>query len=278
MNSSDLNSVACFISTPMRIPYMLYNITNMLLLTLFISILYAACHQTSSFTHSDMFTFHMAAIELIGVVSSAMRFYGVLTEDVSIITIGNMLFFFIWYGQVFLHMLTCMDRYLAVVHPVTYMGLKQKQGLRNITIAGVWLICILQSMFAKYNLYSIFMDIGILCLALIVVTVCSLLILCALIGPMKGSKRRNGVNQSKRRAFHTILVILLMLFLKFIMGLMVSVLLSVFRGFNIYYCVVIVMEAILGLPSSLVLPLLFLHKTWPPKFFCCTTSANQQQT
>ncbi|KAI3376422.1 hypothetical protein L3Q82_016443 [Scortum barcoo] len=64
-------------------------------------------------SHSDFFTLHMAALELISELGSAF------------------------------HILTCVERYLAVVHPVTYLGLKQSGGIRirNISTGCVWLLC-----------------------------------------------------------------------------------------------------------------------------------------
>ncbi|TNN38146.1 hypothetical protein EYF80_051684 [Liparis tanakae] len=56
----------------------------------------------TTMSHSDVFTFHMVVVEL------------------------------------FFHTLTCVERYLAVVHPVTYLGLKKGKGirLRNISIGS----------------------------------------------------------------------------------------------------------------------------------------------
>ncbi|XP_061767852.1 C-C chemokine receptor type 8-like [Nerophis ophidion] len=267
--SSQMDYSSCFINSPMRPVLMLNHFTNVFLLPLFIFILYAAFGQTSSFTHSDMFTFHMAAIELIGVAASVMQVHAMLAKLPHMIILGSKFFYLTWFGQVFFHALTCVDRYLAVVHPVTYLGLRQSQGvrLRNIIIAGVWLFCILQAIVLKHGMFAIIVDNIILCSALIVVAFCSLSVLYSLIGPGRGSKCRNKINQSKRRAFLTIVVILGVLFLRLICSQTVKLVSIVVYPFNFTHCVLIGIETITGLPSSLVLPLLFLHKTWPVP--CC---------
>lgn len=46
-------------------------------------------------------------------------------------------------GQTLFHLLTCVERYLAVVYPITYLSLRKAQWvrIRNVTIICVWLMC-----------------------------------------------------------------------------------------------------------------------------------------
>ncbi|KAK2863416.1 hypothetical protein Q5P01_002949 [Channa striata] len=132
--------------------------------------------------------------------------------------VGLNVFFIIFLGQIMFHVLTCVERYLAVVHPITYRGLKRS-------------------------------------------------------GPGEVGKDRERVDQSKQRAFYTIMSIMGVLWLLF-----VGVLVCVWLGFTAtplmsyrVRCVEMISAIWFNLPNSLLLPLLFLHRVG--KFtFCCSTA------
>ncbi|CAJ1048238.1 hypothetical protein GBF38_004938 [Xyrichtys novacula] len=120
-------------------------------LPLLISVLYEGYRRwrkqhsgTTSGTasHADVFTYHMVAMELISVCGSCFYCYGESSNHMVVFMVGMYLWFIIVPGQSLFHILTCVERYLAVVHPVTYLRLKQSGGvrIRNITIGCVWLI------------------------------------------------------------------------------------------------------------------------------------------
>ncbi|KAF7644522.1 hypothetical protein LDENG_00220650 [Lucifuga dentata] len=93
------------------------------------------------------------------------------------------------------------------------------------------------------------------CCALI--SYCSLSVLCALIrpGPGEGGGDRERVDQSKLRNHHAITG---MLVLRFGGHLVCSWLMS--SGLSVDVCMLSRLVLWLNLPSSLVLPLLFLHR------------------
>ncbi len=217
-------------------------------------------------SHSDIFTYHMAALDLIWIMGFCFYFCGTYANLSEMIIVALCALFISFYGEASFHLLTCVERYLAVVHPITYMRLRQSDGvrIRNISIRCVWLLC-----FGSMGVMVLYMPnyptIPFFCLlvfSLIVVSFCSLSVLCVLIhpGPGKGDKEKEFVDQSKRRAFHTITAIMAVLWLWFA-GLLVSValnaspLLSASVG-----CVVMTSTGWFNLPSSLVLPLLCLHR------------------
>ncbi|KAI9524359.1 hypothetical protein NQZ68_018096 [Dissostichus eleginoides] len=208
----------CLISRPGSLIFTSFHIaSNLLILPICIFALYLGFQRwrqqssTSSTTsHSDIFTFHMVLMELVDYIGSTLRIYA-------------------WYGRAYFHVLTCVERYLAVVHPVTYLSLKGQRGVR------IRNICIGMS------------------------------VLCVLIRPRPGEQGgdRTIVDQSKRRAFYTIVAILGVLLFRSC-GNMALVVLNVF---NEGICVMVVSESWFTLPSSLVLPLLFLHRAG--KLSCC---------
>ncbi|KAK2863388.1 hypothetical protein Q5P01_002921 [Channa striata] len=205
-------------------------------------------------------------MELSCIVGSIFYFYGYYGEFPSIAKTALYVFNVAFPGEMYFHTLTCVERYLAVVHPITYRRLRQSWGvrIRNISIGCIWLLCF-QWICVKILYNSNFPFIPFFsCLAfsLLVVSFCSFSVLSVLIRPgpgdVGGDDRR--VDRLKHRAFHTVMAILAVLWLWFVgvivcYGLDASSLLSYDDG-----CVVMMLGMWFCLPSSLVLPLLFLHR------------------
>ncbi|KAL3046053.1 hypothetical protein OYC64_004126 [Pagothenia borchgrevinki] len=232
----------CLISRPGSLIFLSFYITiTLLILPICIFVLYLGLQRwrqqssTSSTTsHSDIFTFHMVLIELLGFLGFTLCVYAVYVKNYKMLSVGFVVSFFTWYVQNSFHILTCVERYLAVVHPVTYLNLKGQRGvrIRNICIGCVWLLSFAMSYLPDD--FSLVFDLGLMIFSMIVVSFFSLSVLCILIRPGPGEQGgdRTIVDQSKRRAFFTIVAILGVL-----------------------------------LVSSLVLPLLFLHRVG--KLACC---------
>lgn len=166
-------------------------------------------------------------------------------------------------GQSLFHVLTCVERYVAVVHPITYRSLRHSGGvrIRKISSGCVWLLCftaLAQSKlvcgYTRFILQTCFM---VALLAL--VSFCSVSVLCILIhaGPRKAATDKAGVAQSKRRAFHTITAIMGTLWLRFVGVIFTSFFYNPNQELR---CLVQSSAAWLTMPGSLVLPLLFLHR------------------
>ncbi|CAB1451391.1 unnamed protein product [Pleuronectes platessa] len=121
----DTNSTACITVG------LVFSLTRTVLtLPLSIFVLYLGhqrWRQQRSFTmmsHANVFTFHFAAMELLWPLGLALLISGVCTHDRNMLAVGSMLILTVFYGGGFFHLVTCVDRYLAAVHPMTYLGLK----------------------------------------------------------------------------------------------------------------------------------------------------------
>jgi len=261
----------CVFSKPSSSIFTSFNITNIiLLLPLCIIILYHGVQQwrekrsTSSaatLSHSDCFTYHMITMELIGVTGCICICIGIHRYQSNLLFAGLLLSCLAWQGETFFHVLTCVERYLAVIHPIMYRSLKNERGIRmrNVCIGCVWLLCFAQAALFITEMFFIILDFCLLILAFTIVSFCSFSVLCALInpGPGKQGGDRERVDQLKQRAFLTIVVILGVLVLRFSWGL-ARALIFMFGVSNA--CVVTCCGFWINLPSSLVLPLLFLHR------------------
>ncbi|GLD68574.1 uncharacterized protein AKAME5_001988700 [Lates japonicus] len=218
-------------------------------------------------SNSDFFTYNMAVMELIGVLTDAMNFYSYFTSIHEIFSVTSFLGFYVWYGQMLFPVMTCVDRYVAVVHPITYLRLRQgvRVHIRNISTVCVWLLGFegpgLQFLMEEYSNRIVIASACQMVFFLMAMLFCSLSVLRVLIRPRPGEVggERMRIHQSKQRAFRTIMIITGVLLLKFGGNLVCDVVVSSHISGNLV-CVLSVSRAWFSLPSSLVLPLLFLHR------------------
>lgn len=269
--NSFLNS--CFNATPGSSIFTAFTLTNiLLLLPLSIFILsYGAHHwwkQRSSgpMNPIDVFTYHMVAMELIGISASITCCCGAFVDHPQMLGVGCNMFAIISCMKMFFHILTCVERYVAVVRPMTYMSLSKTGGvtIRNISIGCVWVICsglVALRILLNQNFTMILFFCN-LVLSLIVTSFCSISVLRVLLRPGPGDDvgNKGKVDDIKQRAFVTITAIMSVLLLRFggnlvCMALASSPLLSFTAG-----CVVRMSGIWFCLPSSYVLPLLYLHR------------------
>lgn len=247
-------------------------IKTLLLLPLCVPILYLGSRhwlQQRSFaasSHSDIFCYNMMVVELISLVGWSLFCYGSYVELSWILSPGYYIMLIALPGQILFHCLTCVERYLAVVHPITYLALRNTAGMRirNVGVGCVWLLCFTWTGIAVLY-YPILPFVPFFCIlgfSLIVVSFCSLSVLCVLIrpGPGEGGGNREQVDQLKRRAVVTLTAIMGVLLLHFV-GFVVCFAVRVARLLsNSDGCVLTVCAIWFSLPTSLLLPLLLLHR------------------
>ena len=214
-------------------------------------------------SHSDIFTYHLVTMELMGVLGFIISCCGFFRHDFMTIWAGYYLWSTTWYGEIFFHILTCAERYLAVVHPIIYLSLKGERGVRvrNIIIGCVWLLSIGGSCLVHLAIVSSILNICLSIFSLILISLCNLSVLCVLIHPGPGEQGgdRERVDQSKKRAFYTIMAILGVLLLRFSWNI-------IWIYFDLRgggpQCETSLSDFWLNLPSSLVIPLLFLRREY----------------
>lgn len=275
-----LQIFSCYNSTAGAINITAFTITSILIfLPLYIFVLYLGLQQwqqqssSKAMSHSKYFTFHMVIMELLNVLGSTLICCGIHTDLPQMIMVGIFLLSINLFGQMLFNLLTCVERYLAVVHPITYLRLRKAKGIRirNITIGCVWLLCFaaLGVLYVQDHVSIVVFLFSFTALVIIVVSFCSLSVLCVLIrpGPGEGSRGRQQVDQSKLRAFYTLMAILGVLVLKFMGNIIGSVLYALPQLGVIGRCSLWFSTIWIGLPSTLVLPFLFLQRAG--KLLCC---------
>lgn len=266
--------LSCYTSEPSSSIFSSFLITNICLcLPLSVFIMHHGHQQwqqmgssSSAMSHSDCFIYHMVTMELISVLGCSVSCCGVYMKDLNMLAVGSYLVGFNWVGGILFHVLTCLERYLAVVHPITYLHLRSERGvrIRNVAIGCVWMFCCLGLVLAAFQVFTK-VEICLLVVSLSTVSFCSVSVLWVLIHPSPGekNKRKESIHQSKQKASNTIAAILGVLLVKFVFNIIWQVLVLT-QGTNT--CVILACCSWFNVPSNLVLPLLFLNRAG--KFMC----------
>lgn len=268
-NCLNYTTVALFVT--------IFNITSIvLLLPLLILVLYGGLQQqrqqrsNRTSRHSDFFTYHMVAIELVGILGSVAILCGIFTDNKPMKIAGIYLFTFNLPGETLFHLLTCIERYVAVIHPITFRRLKEAKAIkiRNVVIFCTWLLCSLEIGFlAAHGMIPIILIAFGTCLNVGIASFCSVSVLHALIGPGPRERYREQADQSKSRAFYTIMAILGVLLLRFGGHVLIFIAFFLQQVSMTEQCIVVISGLWFGFPSSLILPLLFVHRAG--KLYCC---------
>lgn len=262
----------CFLLTPASEIYIVFFITNMLiLLPPSIFIIHLGVQRwrrrrrlrSSAVTISplDCIAYNVVTMELFGVLGQVMCCCGIYKRNLNSVYVGWGLWSFSWHGETFFNILTCLEHYLAVVHPIAYLRLKGGEGprIRRVTSGCAWLLSLGFMCLVLDSMLFLIADTCILIFSVIVISFFSVSVLCCLIRPRPGEQggKRDRVDQSKHRAFFAISVILVTLLTRCIINLIWAA--SVLRGRQ-RACASMAASTWSNVPGSLVLPLLFFYR------------------
>lgn len=262
----------CYNSTAGAISLTVFGIINItFILPLCIFVIYLGLQQwqqqtsNTPMSHCDVFTYNMVLIDLIQVIGSMLSCYSINADISGLISAGICMLSFYLSGQMLFFSLTCVDCYLAVVFPIIYLNLKKPKFIRarNITIGCIWLcsviwLCLL--IFVEYTQMITFLAVITTLLLLFIVFSCfSVLYVLTRPGPGEGGRHQD--NQSKGKAFNTMIRILAVVTFRF-MGVTISYFIYNFANVKeATRCAVWLALVCNGLPCSLLQPILFLQKT-----------------
>ncbi|KAK2899524.1 hypothetical protein Q8A73_012653 [Channa argus] len=83
-------------------------------------------------SHSDIFTYYSAAMELLFALGVVLSLCGLFFGLSKMLLLGSYMASIILPVQTTFHVLTCVERYLAVSHPIFYLKLRQSGGVQGI--------------------------------------------------------------------------------------------------------------------------------------------------
>lgn len=271
----------CSTSTAGVVSLASYTISNVVfLIPLYGSVLYLGLQkwwqqqqQRSSemSCHSDHFTYQIAVIGMISVVGSLLNCLSILpicdgNKCPFLLTLGIHLLVFNLMGEACFHVFTCMEHYMAVVHPITYLSLRTAKAvqIRNVLIVFAWIMSLTWTgaLYTENLIVMISFFIFFLALLLVIISFCSISVLCVLIrpGPGKRGGGRRKLDPKKLRAFQTIMSILLVVMFRYVGYIISAALYSSPELEEAKHCGVFITSMWVSLPSNLVLPLLFVRK------------------
>ncbi|CAJ1081099.1 unnamed protein product [Xyrichtys novacula] len=153
---------------------------------------------------------------------------------------------------------TCLDCYVAVVHPITY---HKKRGLtpRVVMAAIVWALAIANGM-SFYQFYCLFFTMlpaVPYIITIVTIGICDFLILHTLV---KSDTGRKSIHPQKQRAIQTLVDSLVMTVLSYLPPVMLYVIgTSVFCNFGKFICYIGIPSTIISSSGSAIMPLLHLY-------------------
>lgn len=236
-------------------------------------------HVSLSSSSSDVFIYHSVVLEVIASVTMALYSFSVYTCGTAAMLFGYHIMWFTYVGQSMFHCLTCFERYVAVVHPATYHRLAKEvlMRTRKACAAAAWLLSIGFTCYTSTLLPGVpgVLFFCILVVMVLIINFCSFSMLSALVrlGLWKVGGDRRQIDRSKLKAFHMVMAVTVSLWFR----------LSGFMGCNISMslanssikeeCILLFASVWLYIPSSIVLPVMFLQRVG--KFRCQrSTQAN----
>jgi len=208
---------------------------------------------------SDFVILNQSVAEVIGNTSFIFLLSGAIINVKVIVLISVYLCCTLFVGRPFFQTFFCVERYLAVVHPLVYLKYMQAPRIKMSFVGLVWLLILINGWFImdSYPRIPTF-SMGIYLVMLVVCSSCSVMILWVLKRPKPGDGGKEGAYQLKRKAFIAVTLILMTL----VFGYGTVSCAIVLRDQLPYhtYCVVIGLSLCSLVPNTAVQPFLYLSK------------------
>ncbi len=215
--------------------------------------------KTGHLAASHILTMNLSALECVGTIlySSTIVAFAFKSQETVLFTT----FFSGCYrvGRPFMNSLNCVERYIAVAHPVIYRNQATVKH-RYIGAGLVWLLTLIYGGLAV-SLYTRYTrDIYILSLAisLLVITACSLGVLKVLLRPSPGETQKEGMPRQKKRAFVIITGILVCISVPYGMEIFQFIMMKYLA--NDTFGLLVGINFLIMRPSSVIQSMLYLSK------------------
>ncbi|XP_029905168.1 P2Y purinoceptor 2-like [Myripristis murdjan] len=161
---------------------------------------------------SEFFSLNLTVSELLYGLSNICAFISVFYNVVSVAVASAFFSVFLFMGRPLFQTCICVERYIAVVHPVLFLQLKTLK-YRVVCCAAVWLLvlgaCIMQVLTLNNLILAQRCYIGVYLLLFSVKLFCCLSVLRALRkpGPGTGGRDKEGSDKVKMKSFKVLLII-----------------------------------------------------------------------
>ncbi|XP_071385596.1 G-protein coupled receptor 20-like [Centroberyx affinis] len=210
---------------------------------------------------SELFAFNLAISEILFCLSSIyiiLSFFLDLSAEVVMMVIRGLSEFLFMSRPIFQSCI-CLERYLAVVHPVLFLRFKPLRYRVSCCVMD-WLLVMLHCMtlFMDSLLETVYLTIAESLFFLVFMSYCGISVLCVLHQPGPGDGGREQGNDMKKKAFKIIVIHLAFT----IVTHLPTVVITPFMLGVSWQVVVVVMLVSLSIDtvSGFVTPLLYLHR------------------
>ena len=210
---------------------------------------------------SEVFTLNMVISQILTCVSSMGRILLVYVKSAVLFYILVFLYPIVYVASPMFQCCTCLECYLAVVHPVVFLRYKPLR-YRLACCGLVWMLVLVMSVFCGFNTSEemfYFVNLGLDLLLMSVQLFCCLSVLRALKRPGPGEGQREGGSDIKRRAFKIILLILVTMLVIYLPFIVTVCLMNVLSRELFYFAIYISLS--LSTVGGFVHPSLYLHRS-----------------
>ncbi|XP_045080860.1 P2Y purinoceptor 8 [Coregonus clupeaformis] len=212
---------------------------------------------------SDFFSLNLALSEILVCLSSVFFIVSTHVKTTAVFVLVTFGISLLYIGRPLFQSCVCVERYLAVVHPVVF--LKYKPLRYRVGCCGVaWLMvlgdCLFGVLLCGTSIYNYAYS-GQNLILMFLMLFCCLSVLRALKqpGPGEGDREREGTNNRKMRAFKIILIILVSVSVSYLPVIVIMSLSDVLNVVALYFSHSIALS--ITVITGFVQPLLFLHRS-----------------
>ncbi|KAJ8011174.1 hypothetical protein DPEC_G00055430 [Dallia pectoralis] len=226
-------------------------------------VLWMIVNSAGATVATEIFALNLSVSEIIFCLSAALKMLSIYlpVKSVALTSVGWFSLGSIFTSRPVFQCCICVERYLAVVHPVTF--LKYRPLRYRLACSGLaWLIvlgfCLRYGLLADIRPPTAYLFLGFTLVVFSVMLFCCLAVLRALKRPRPGDGDREGTDGVKTKAFRIISVILVTMVINYLPMLILIPFEQNFDGDYIYLA--IALFVVFMVVTGFVQPLLFLHK------------------
>ncbi|XP_041093731.1 chemokine XC receptor 1-like [Polyodon spathula] len=250
-------------------------LTDFLGLPANVRVLWILLRRQTALSSSDVFILNLAVMDALFCLNSPISFSNYFfLKNTIVYTVTEIVCHFNLIGGPLFLCCICVERYMAVVHPITYLGFKSLT-YRVLCSAVAWAITVAFSIYLAISTIesSAYVVSGYSSAVFIVMIFCSISILRVL---RRSAPGRDEVHPMKKKAFQMVFTILMIVLVSYFPAVALVPFESCFNNIT-FHCYIMPVCYSFFTPSSFIQPLLYLSHVgvlscgqFPCNGGCCT--------
>ncbi|MBN3278973.1 P2RY3 protein, partial [Polyodon spathula] len=220
-------------------------------------VLWVLLRRKSAISSSEIFVLNLAAMDAFVCLNAPFAIYNIYFLNNYMIFIGtNCIYFFNLVGSPLFLCCICVERYMAVAHPVRYLRFKSL-AYRVAVCAVAWAVTVAISSYLTAYIFNLPTNVmaGYTSALLVVMVFCNVSLLRSL---RQSGPGRDEVHPVKKKAFQTVFTIFIILLVFYSPSVVIYPFQSYFSPI-VFQCYVGPVCSAFIMPSSCMQPLLYLY-------------------